>query len=135
MELKVIQRDGHPKEVIAVPTLEEGVISGVIRSPRGVGLFEVIGAGVLLRNLPHETIQKVEGNPTEKLPEYLKPVDGRPHSIKLINGVEGVIYETLDRDLDPVRGRRLILDGFNEYAPYPGKINPLIGPMGSIDSR
>ena len=118
MELKIIYPPDWRKEVIVVPTEKNGVVTGVVETDDTEGLVEKVGAGVLLSHIPAEAIQRVEENPDEKLEEFLQPVEGRNHSIKLVNGAEGLIYEALDRDLDPVRGQRLVLDGFNEYAPY-----------------
>jgi hypothetical protein len=119
MELKSIQRVGRPEEVIIIPSPLEGILTGLVISPRGVGFFEMVGRGILLHKTPPETVELVKNDPAAAKNEVVKAHPDRPNSFILADGLEGTIYETLDGELDPVRGRRLAFNSFNEYAPHP----------------
>lgn len=118
MKFEVDKPEDKPERVVLRPHQEDGSFIGVVTSPRGAGLMEMAGGGILVSKIPEETVQAIKDGEESALAEYVQPNADRPATFNLVNGAEGIIFERLDRHKDPVGGRRLVLNAFVEMVPY-----------------
>jgi len=127
MKPELVSNPSGGFDLLLLPSHEEGFF--LLEEPRGMRIIEHIGQSAVLKEVAPEDAVAITNYKNDALGKYVKTSDseeGVYYSPRL--GHEFQLFQNRDGSGFVMGGDGRVL---REFAPYPPKYNPLLGPMGS----